>query len=224
MTNAAIAAPAVKSAKPAPLWEILAVMIVSLGIGLIVPAMKGLSLLLQIGYMIIDARFRKRTWIELGFHVRAVPAALVKNIGWILLVGVIIQAVAVFGSYYLLPEYTRHVIERVPFDINSLNTGLFILLGVSILGEEVIYRALFQSRLADHLPAAAAILLSSLVFTLMHFAPGPALIVVIDLLFVFIDSVIFGMIFHRSRNVFVAWTAHFLGDIVALIFVLMMLQ
>jgi len=33
--------------------------------------------------------------------------------------------------------------------------------------------------------------------------------------------VIFGIIFQRSKNVFVAWIAHFLGDIVGLVFLLM---
>ncbi len=55
----------------------------------------------------------------------------------------------------------------------------------------------------------------------MHFAAGPTLIVIIDLFSVFIDSIIFGIIFQRSHNVLVAWIAHFLGDIVGLIFLIM---
>jgi membrane protease YdiL (CAAX protease family) len=221
MAIPASAALDMQKTKNPPLWEILAVMFVSLGITLISPNLKIISLLIPIIYLAVERRVRRRTWTDLGFGIRDIPAKFGQNIGWIVLVAVIIQAVVAFGSYYFLPEYAHHIIERIPFDLNTISERIILLLGISTLGEEIIYRSLFQGRLKVYLHPAAAILLSSLVFALMHFSPGPALIVGIDLLSVFIDSVIFGIIFQRSNNVFVAWIAHFVGDLVGIVFLLM---
>jgi membrane protease YdiL (CAAX protease family) len=207
--------------KPAPWWEILLVMCLSLGITLVSPGLKLIGILIPVIYLIAERHLRQRTWSEIGFNVRSIPAGVWKNIGWILLVGLGIQAFVAFGSYLFLPEYARHIIARIPFETGTFSAGLIIALGISTLGEEIIYRALFQDRIAAFLPSAAAILLSSLVFALMHYVPGPALIVAADLAFVFIDSLIFGVIYQRSHNVFVAWIAHFLGDVVGLAFLLM---
>lgn len=207
--------------KQAPWWEILLIMALSLGITLVSPSLKLISILIPVAYLIADRHFCHRTWTDIGFNIRDIPSGLLKTIGWVLLVGLVIQAIAAFGSYYFLPEYAQHIIARLPFEAGSLNTGLFIALGISTLGEEIIYRALFQERMTAFLPPAAAIILSSLVFAIMHFAPGPGLIVLIDLLSVFVDSLVFGVIFLRTHNVFVAWIAHFLADIAGLLFILM---
>ena len=211
------------ASRPAPWWEILLIMALSLGITLVSPSLKLISILIPVAYLIADRHFRHRTWVEIGFNIRDIPTGLLKTIGWVLLVGIVIQAIAAFGSYYFLPEYAQHIIARMPFEVGSLSAGLFIALGISTLGEEIIYRGLFQERLTTFLSPAAAIILSSLVFALMHFAPGPGLIVLIDLLSVFVDSLVFGVIFLRTHNVFVAWIAHFLADIAGLLFILMII-
>jgi len=212
----------IKSAARSPWWEVLLVMFVSLGITLVSPDLKLIAILIPVVYLVVERRLRQRTWADLGVSFRDIPAGLRQNLGWILLVGVVIQALAAFGSYRFLPAYYQHILARLPVDVSTLSVGLLVALGISTLGEEILYRALFQARINVFLPASAAILLSSLVFALMHYAPGPALIVIVDLLSVFIDSLIFGIIFLRSKNVFVAWIAHFLGDIVGLLFLLAM--
>ena len=50
------------------------------------------------------------------------------------------------------------------------------------------------------------------------------MIVFIDLASVFVDSMIYGVIFLRSRNVFVSWIAHFLADIVGLALLLLLVR
>jgi uncharacterized protein len=185
--------------------------------------LKLIGIVIPIAYLIVESHLRGRTWSEIGFNLRSIPAGLRNNIVWIILVAVVIQALVAYGSYFFLPEYANHLINRIPFEIGTISIGILIALGVSTLGEEIIYRALFQNRMSDFLSPASAILLSSLVFALMHFSPGPALIVSFDLLSVFIDSIIFGIIFYRSHNVFVAWIAHFLADIVGIFLLLLII-
>jgi uncharacterized protein len=206
----------------APWWEILLVMFLSLGIGLISPELKILSILIPMAYLIIERPLRHRGWAEIGFNFRGIPAGLRQNLGWILLVGVGTQALAAFCSYYFIPEYFQHILARLPIDVSSFSAALIISLGISTLGEEILYRGLFQARISAFLSSGAAIALTSTVFALMHYAPGATLIVIIDLFSVLVDSLIYGIIFQRSKNIFVAWIAHFLADIVGVAFLLLL--
>jgi uncharacterized protein len=214
-----------KSHTTSPLWEILLVIAVSLGISLLVPSMKTLgTLLLPVAYLLVEHYLRKRNWTEGGFNFRSIPRELLRNLGWVLLVGIGTQAVASFGSYFFLPEYLAHVIARLPVDVTSITVPLLIALLLGTFAEEVIFRGLFQKRLSAFLPVWAAIGLSSLVFAALHFSPGPALVVFIDLAMVLVDSLIYGVIFARSNNIFVSWAAHFLADIAGVVFMLALIK
>ncbi len=211
-----IAEPIEKPRPTAPYWEILLVMGLSLALALISPALKLPAILLPIVYMIVEGRLRRRAWAEQGFNLRAVPAGLKATWGLVLLVGLGTQVLAVLSGRFLVPGYMEHVISRLPLNLNAAWPGLVISLGISTLGEEVLYRALFQKRLSEFLSLPAAIGLSSLVFALMHYSAGPLGVVVVDLALIVVDSIIYGLIYARSNNVFVSWIAHFLADVVGL--------
>jgi membrane protease YdiL (CAAX protease family) len=213
-----------KSKTVNPWWEILLVMVVSLGISLVVPSLKIVGILLPVAYLIVERPLRKRSWTEAGFNIKSIPQGLLRNLGWILLVGVGTQALSVFGTYYFLPDYLAHVLARLPFDMHTHSVAVIVTLLVSTLGEELIFRGLFQKHISAFLPVPAAIGLSTLVFALMHYASGPFVIVFVDLALVAVDSVIYGIIFARSNNVFVAWAAHFLADLCGMAFLLMLVK
>ena len=56
----------------------------------------------------------------------------------------------------------------------------------------------------------------SLLFTLLHYSAGDRAVVTMDLMLVFVDSVIYGAIYARSQNLWAEWLAHWLADLVAL--------
>ena len=56
----------------------------------------------------------------------------------------------------------------------------------------------------------------ALLFGLMHLAPGKPAIVAVDVLGVVVDGLIYGAIFARGRNLYVAWLAHFAADLAGL--------
>ena len=120
-----------------------------------------------------------------------------------------------------MPAFLDHVIARLPFTIGQTADYLLLLL-VGTLIEEISFRALFQERLSWFIPAPAAIGIVSVVFGIGHWAKGDPVIVMIDVLLVIADSVLYGIIFARSKNVYVAWIAHFLADLFALGFVLLL--
>jgi membrane protease YdiL (CAAX protease family) len=210
-----------RPSKPAPWWEIVAVIVLYLGISILVPGLKQILALPLIIYMVIESWLRHRTWADNGFSIHSILGGFRKTFGWFLLVAFGTQAFFVFGEYFFLPDVFAHLAARVPWDMSSLTASLIINIAIATFLEELLFRALFQNRLSAFVSPAMAIGLVSLVFAIGHFSPGPALVVFVDLLSVFVDSLIFGIIFQRSRNVFVAWIPHFLADIFAIILLLL---
>jgi len=45
-------------------------------------------------------------------------------------------------------------------------------------------------------------------------------IVVYDIETIFIDSIIFGIIFNRTKNIFASWIGHILADLVGIVLLL----
>jgi uncharacterized protein len=220
MSSSTSAVSTSQSVKPAPWWEVILIMLVYLGIGVIMPALKQIITIPLILYMLLESWLRHRSWSENGFSFRDIAAGFRQTFGWFLLVVIGTQALSTFGVYFLLPAVSDHILARIPYDVSSLSVGLFIFLGIATFLEELIFRALFQNRLSASFSPSVSILIVSLFFALAHFEKGPALIVFVDLFSEFVDSLIFGVIFQRSKNVFVSWIPHFFADIVGLFMIL----
>lgn len=207
-------------------WEIILVMVVSLAAGLMDARLKSVGILLPAAYMIIEGKLRHRKWSEMGFRFKNTPADLLHNLGWVLLVGVGTQAVVLWGTKILSPDFHNqviaHIIGRTPINLSSINAGLILSLLLAALGEEIIFRGLFQKRTAAFLPGWVAIGLTSAVFALMHFSTGPTAVMLFDLATILLDSILYGIIFARTDNVFASWTAHFLANFVAVILLAVM--
>jgi membrane protease YdiL (CAAX protease family) len=174
---------------------------------------KAMGILVVIAYLMIESRLRGRTKEESGFNLRGLPQALRENWLFILLVVFITPLITVMVGKLFLPEYFNHVLERVtPFVNMDSMDKLFTQLLVLAFGEEIVFRVFLQGRLSWFINSRLAILLSSIVFAVVHFTPGILVVVLIDLLSVFVDSLLFGTIFERSKNVFASTLAHFLGN------------
>jgi membrane protease YdiL (CAAX protease family) len=82
--------------------------------------------------------------------------------------------------------------------------------------EELIFRAFFQERLSWFINIPMAIGISSAVFALLHYSKGSFSIVAFDIFTIFVDSIIYGVIYHRTKNIFASWIPHFLADIIGI--------
>lgn len=204
------------------LGETLLVLAASLAPALAVPRLRIVSIVLPVVYLLVERRLRRRSWEETGFRWRTFIADLREQAWLVLLVGVILQALAILLTRFLLPEFRSHVIGRLPFDVRVHWLPLVPPLLIATFFEEVVYRATFQRGLALHLPTPLAIGGVSILFALMHFSPGPPAVVAVDLALIVVDSAIYGLIFARSGSVFVAWIAHALADLVGLALMLNM--
>jgi membrane protease YdiL (CAAX protease family) len=87
--------------------------------------------------------------------------------------------------------------------------------------EEVAFRAFMQGKLMSCIKPAWAIAATSLFFALAHLSPGEPLVVAYDLLFVFIDSLLYGVLFYKTNNVYASILSHFAANLVGVLIVLL---
>lgn len=202
--------------KPQILAETIAVTAVTLLGMWFIPSAKTLFALLPVAYLLIERRVRRRTWSELGFNIPTFWDDLRAN--WILfiLLGFVIQPLVALWAKVYFPVFLEHVQARLPFETGVSWGVLLPLLAISLIGEEMTYRTLIQGRLTPFIGIPAAVGVASLLFGLAHFAPGPGLVVFVDVGLIIIDSILYGIMFARRNNLWVVWLAHLLGDVFGL--------
>jgi membrane protease YdiL (CAAX protease family) len=118
-----------------------------------------------------------------------------------------------------MPAFIDHVTVRLPLPVGRTADYLPLLVLGALVGaflEEISFRALFQQRLSWFIPTPAAIGIVSVVFGIGHWASGDPVIVLIDVLLVIVDSTFYGIIFARSKNIYVAWFTHLFANLFAL--------
>jgi membrane protease YdiL (CAAX protease family) len=185
------------------------------------PVIRTIFLLVPLVYFFVERRLRRRTAAEACLNFRAIPRDVVANWFLILLVSIVIPSLEALAVRAWMPEFLSHVKARFPF--TGWQPVVYLpLLMVGTLVEEINYRALFQERLSWFIRTPVAIGIVSVVFGIAHWTKGDPVIVMTDVLLVIVDSVFFGIIFARSKNVYVAWIAHFLGDLFSLVFFIML--
>lgn len=116
-----------------------------------------------------------------------------------------------------LPEFNEHVNNRASFTISGDLIKTILIMAVLTLGEEIAWRGFFQKQTTKIIKFIPSIILTSLLFALGHFSAGSFAIVAYDLLFVFIDSSLFGLIFKETDNAWCSWIPHFLADILGVL-------
>jgi len=195
--------------------ETVAVAAALLGAYLFVPSASGLLGLVVVGYILIERRLRRRSWADLGFRASTFRADVRANWQLIVLEAVVVQIVVGLFARYGWRAFGDHIQSRVSQLTGGKVVVLAVLLVVSTLMEELIYRATLQQRLSTVMHPALAILAAAVVFGLVHRADGPAAVVVVDIALVAVDGALCGWIYQRRHNILVSWMTHFVADVVA---------
>ncbi|WP_160672386.1 CPBP family intramembrane glutamic endopeptidase [Clostridium sp. C8-1-8] len=138
-----------------------------------------------------------------------------KTLMLMLLVAIVIPIALAFIEKTMFPEVAEHILKRLPFDINNKKIVLLNIIVGTFL-EELIYRQLIQTVITKFTSVPFAIIVVSIAFTLMHYSSGQFSIVFFDLLGIFVDSLLYGLIFSRS-NILFSWSAHCMSDLVGLL-------
>ena len=116
---------------------------------------------------------------------------------------------AVFGSAYI-----DHVLGRVNVPgLDQLPLLLFNQI-VSVLGEEIEFRAVFVGKGMKRFSFWPVAIAGAVIFAAAHYAAGPAGIVAWDLAGIFIDAILFAILYRRTGNCLISFIPHFLNNMI----------
>jgi membrane protease YdiL (CAAX protease family) len=126
----------------------------------------------------------------------------------------ILDAVRIVISELFLPQYVEFEAARagafVPIELSVSSVFQFL---VFALGEEIAWRAFFQRQLGNVWPVAPMLLISSLLFSIGHLSKGNAAVVIFRVSFVFINSVLYGVVYHKTKNAWISTISHFAANV-----------
>lgn len=118
------------------------------------------------------------------------------------------------GKHYI-PGFVNHVNSRLPSDIKAIVPAI-LTVTVGTFLEEISFRGFVQGRLEWFITPPKAVIISSILFAFMHYSHGSIAIVTFDITGVFIDSILFGIIYTKTKNIFTSWIGHYLSDLIGL--------
>ena len=149
-----------------------------------------------------------------GLDIKKFPGQL-KSIKVILLILVptILDFLTISLEKKFLPEVLEHIEGRITFIDKSQVIITVISLVVLALGEEIALRAFFQKQSTKLIGFIPSLIVTSLVFSFGHFSYDEPLIVVIDLVEIFINSIFYGLVFKETDNAYCSWLSHFLANV-----------
>ena len=188
---------------------------------LLAPELVWVCEILSLSYLFLERKIRHRPIESLGLKYRGVLTDLKANLPIISLVAVGMQFGVVFGSRYLLFPLFDRLEDRVSylqthFASFAPSVMFLVFVAMATLVEELIFRGFIQERVGWFHSDSSGIVTGSLLMSLFHFSPGELTAVMPDLLFVFLDSTLYGLIYKRSRSVLVSWVAHLSADLIGL--------
>ena len=116
---------------------------------------------------------------------------------------------AVFGRAYI-----DHVLGRISVpSLDQLPLLLFSQI-VTVLGEEIEFRAFFVGKGMKRFPFWPVAVAGAVLFAAAHYAAGPAGIVAWDLGGIFIDAILFAILYRRTGNCLISFIPHFLNNMI----------
>ena len=187
----------------------------------VVPSSKiaGYSVFVGIAFFFITEAVSKTPNAESGLRFHTIPADLKKPgvILWALLPSVSGIATLIVGNLIFGGEFLAHEMGRVgsilSFDKIALLIGQVI---IAAFGEEIAYRGFFFGKTSKLLPIWLCAVVSSAVFAAGHIAAGNIGVVLYDVACVFIDSLLFTVVYHKSGNCVISTFSHILGNAISL--------
>ena len=116
---------------------------------------------------------------------------------------------AVFGSAYI-----DHVLGRVNVPGPDQLPLLLFSQIVSVLGEEIEFRAFFVGKGMKRFSFWPVAVAGAVLFAAAHYTAGPAGIVAWDLGGIFIDAILFAILYRRTGNCLISFIPHFLNNMI----------
>ena len=188
----------------------------------VVPSSKiaGYSVFVGIAFFFITEVVAKTPRFESGLRFHTIVEDLKKPgvIAWLLLPGVSGVATLVVGNLIFHGEFVAHEMGRAGSILSLDKTALLIgQVIIAAFGEEIAYRGFFLGKGMKLFPFWLCAVVSSVVFAAGHIAAGNTGVVLYDVACVFIDSLIFSVVYRKSGNCVISTLSHILGNAISLV-------
>ena len=179
----------------------------------------GLSVIIGVIFFFLNMNREKQPFSDSGLDMQAIRTNLKdKNIWFWMALPLIMDAVSITISKLFLPEYIEHVLARTEIFVSFDKILIMVFqLAFLALGEEIAWRAFFQKQLNKAFPIMHTLLISSILFAFGHITKGNNIIVIYDVFFIFINSILYGIIFDKSNNAWISAISHFIANLFSVI-------
>lgn len=179
----------------------------------------GYSVFVGVVFFFIVEVVSKTPGAESGLRFRTFFADIKKPgvLIWIFLPIMSAILTLVVGNLIFSEDFVTHVMGRtslvLSFDTILLLIGQVI---IAALGEEIAFRGFFVGKAMKKYPFWVCAVVSSLVFASAHIAEGNFGLVFFDIATIFIDSILYSIIFKKSGNCLISTISHILCNAVAI--------
>jgi len=178
----------------------------------------GASVVIGVIFFFVNKKSENQSDKESGFDMNSIKSNFKDESIWLwVLLPLTLDAVSIMISKLFLPEYIEHVLARTEGFVSYDKIVIMVLqLAFLALGEEIAWRAFFQKQLNKFLSIRHTLLISSVLFAIGHISSGNTTIVIYDIFFVFINSILYGIIFYKSNNAWISAISHFTANLFSL--------
>ncbi len=182
-----------------------------------------IAMLIAIPFWIVEVRKKHNKPENTAVAFQSMLEGL-RKAGWLIFLPVVSGVAAVLLSRLVMPDFYIHVLERTrPILVINKLPVLVVQLLILALAEEVVFRGVLQARISTWIRPAYAIAVTSFFFSIAHYSSGAINIVLYDLFFIFVDSILYGIIFEKTKSVWACWSSHFLANAVGVAIVLFLI-
>ncbi|MBI9010868.1 MAG: CPBP family intramembrane metalloprotease [Clostridiales bacterium] len=178
-----------------------------------VPSISGMGIIVGVVYFFWIKKKRNLSQTEVGLSRLGLWHHIRNN--WLLIiVPSFLNIVAIMLSKLILADYFDHVISRVE-GVLTLDKMPVLIIQFIIFAfvEELVWRGVVQHNISKYLKPVTAIIVSSIFFAIAHAAAGPINIVTYDLFFVLLNSIVYGLIFYKTKNIYISSLSHFIANL-----------
>lgn len=126
------------------------------------------------------------------------------------------------GSILFGDAFVGHLLSRTGSIISFNQSALLVLqLVLGAFGEEIAYRGFFFGKGKQLMPVWLCAVFSSVCFAMGHLTTGAPGLVFFDVATVFIDSMLFWVVYQKTGNCVVSTLSHFLANFVSILLVIL---
>lgn len=182
--------------------------------------MAGYSVFVGIVFFFLVETFEKPRETESGLRFKTVLSDLKKTpvFLWVLLPMASALATLIVGNLIFGRSFVAHVLGRTS---SILSFGQIpLLIGQVILaawGEEIAFRGFFVGKAMKKFPFWLCAVVSSVAFAAGHIAVGEFGLVAYDVATIFIDSILYALIYRKSGNCLISTFSHILCNAVGIV-------